>query len=177
MAFLEGGLNSGQFSVAQAITATAASTNVYDVTGAGIGVSPAMIGANGVNTAIGIDIGAGNGGVAQPQVLFTVTAVTTVTGSLTVEVQCAPDNGSYSEGTYTTLAATGSLTGATELFPGAQYVLDIPPVPPGIALPRFYRLHYTVVTGSISIVASANLTTGAPTGRVITKYGSNFPTL
>lgn len=176
MAFLEGGLYGGNFSVAQAITTTAASTNLYDVTGAGSGNAPAMTGANGVNTAIGVDIGAGNGGVAQPQVLVTITAVTTVTGTLTIAVQGAPDNGSYSPGTYYTLASTDALTGATELFAGASIVLDIPPVPPGFSLPRFYRLLYTVGS-SISLVASASLTTGAPTSRVIGKYGSNFPTL
>lgn len=176
MAFLEGGLNSGQFSVAQSVTATAASTNLYDVTGAGAGNAPAMTGANGVNTAIGIDVGAGLGGVAQPQVLVTISATTTVTGTLTIALQGAPDNGSYSPGTYYTLDATAALTGATQLFAGTQLVLDFNPVPQGFALPRFYRLNYTV-TGSISLVLSANITTGAPTSRVITQYGSNFPTL
>ena|ERR1035437_10007436 len=176
MAFLEGGLNGGQFSVAQAVTGSAASTNVYDVTGAGIASAPAMIGAGGLNTAIGVDIGAGNGGLAEPQVLVTITAVTTVTGTLIIAVQCAPDNGAYSEGTYVTLASSAALTGATQLFAGAQIVLDIPPVPPGFALPRFYRLYYTV-GASISVVASANLTTGAPTGKVAARIGNNLPTL
>lgn len=173
MAFLEFG-SGCNLSVAQAVTASAASTNMYDVTGAGNGNAPVMIGANGVNTAIGIDIGAGTGGVEEPQVLVTFGTCTTVSGTLTIAVQAAPDNGSYSAGSFYTLASTAALTGATELFAGAQLVLDIPPVPPGFALPRFYQLYYTVGS-SISVVVSASITTGAPTSRVIGKYGSNFP--
>ena len=172
MAFLES-ISGANFSVAQSVTATAASTNVFDVTGAGAGNAPAMIGANGVNTAIGIDIGAGVG-LEQPQVLVTLGTCTTVTGTLSIAVQFAADNGSYSPGTYYTLASTAALTGATQLFAGAQIVLDIPPIPAGFAFPRFYRLYYTVGS-SISVIVNASLTVNAPTQRTITQYGSNFP--
>lgn len=177
MAYLEA-TSGANLSTAQAITATAASTNVFDVTGAGAGNSPAMIGSGGVNTALGYDIGAGEG-VATPQVMLTLGTVTTATGTLTVALQVAADNGSYSPGTYFTIYQTPALTGTTQLAAGEQIIIPVPPVPPGIlnamgAAPRFYRLNYTV-TATISLIASASILLNAPTIRDATLYGNNFP--
>lgn len=177
MAYLES--TGGQpFSTNQAITATAASTNLFDVTGAGSGNSPAMIGANGVNTALGFDIGAGQG-AAEPRIQLSLGTVTTATGTLTIQVQAAPDNGSYSPGTYVTLYQSAALTGTSQLFAGESIELPIPAIPPGLIAngvpPRFYRINY-VVTGSISlIVATAALSLGGTTLRDTTLYGANFP--
>lgn len=165
------------FSTLQAVTATAASTNVFDVTGAGAGNTPAMTGAGGLNTALGFDVGNGTG-VETPVVEVTLGTPTTVTGTLTIAVQAAPDNGSYSPDTYVTLSSTQAFTGAAELFAGAQIILPIPPVPPGSftnnRLPRFYRLNYTV-TGSISILVSASILLDPASTKQATQYGSNFP--
>lgn len=170
MAYLE--TSSGaNFSAAQAITTTADSTNTFDVTGAGAGNAPAMIGAGGLATAMGMDIGAGDG-MAVPYVQLTVTTSTTVTGALTISLKAAPDNGSYSAGTYTTLYSTAALTG-TQLAVGSVITIPVPPIAPGEALPRFYKLTYTV-SGSISIVASANLLLNPPLSRDATLYGNNF---
>lgn len=171
MAYVE--LTSGaNFSVAQAITTTADSTNVFDVTGAGAGNAPAMIGANGVNTAMGSDIGAGEG-PAQPEIYITVTGSTTVTGTVTITLAAAPDNGSYSPGSYTTILSTAALTGAAQLGVGKQYILKVPPIIAGQPLPRFYKLTYTVAN-SISIVVSAYLLLNPPTQRDATLYGNNY---
>lgn len=176
MAYLEN-TSGANFSAAQAVTGTAASTNVFDVTGAGAGNAPAMIGASGLNTALGYDIGNGSG-VEQPYVAITIGTCTTVTGTLTIAVQCAPDNGSYSPGSYVTLASTAALTGATQLYAGAQINLPVPPVPAGLiaslGLPRFYRLNYTVGS-SISVLVSANLCLDPSSIKQATQYGSNFP--
>lgn len=172
MAYLES-TSGANFSSAQSVTGTAASTNIFDVTGAGSTNSPAMIGANGVNTALGFDIGSGTG-VESPAVLITITAVTTVTGTLTIALQGAPDNGSYSPGTYITLNETAALTGSSQLFAGSQLMLRFSPIPPSLALPRFYRLNYTV-SGSISLVLSANIVLDAQVIRIFQQYGSNFP--
>ena len=173
--FLES-TSGANLSVAQAVTATAASTNVFDVTGAGAGNAPAMIGASGLNTALGFDIGGGNG-VEEPSVAVSVTTATTVSGTLTIALQVAADNGSYSPGTYYTIFSTAALTGTSELFVGAQIWFPIPPTPQGLlsgSLPRFYRLDYTV-TGSISVVVSASILLDAANIRQATQYGNNFP--
>lgn len=174
MAYVET-TSGAELSLAQAITTTADSTNTFDVTGAGVGNAPAMIGAGGVNTAMGIDIGAGDG-VAIPQIWVIVTGSTTVTGTLTITLSAAPDNGSYSAGTYTVLHSSAALTGATQLAVGAAYKFDVPPIIPGEALPRFYKLTYTV-SASISVVVSAFVMFNAPDLRDPKLYGNNFVSL
>lgn len=175
MAFLENG-SGCNFSVAQSVTSTAASTNIYDTTGAGSTNAPAMIGAGGLNTALGFDVGGGNG-VEEPSIYVTFGTCTTVSGTLTIALQVAADNGSYSPGTYYTIFQTAALTGTSQLFSGAQISFPVPPVPQGLlpsgALPRFYRLNYTVGS-SISVIVSASLLLDAPNLRQATQYGSNF---
>lgn len=165
-------------SAAQAITATANSTNVFDITGAGSGNAPAMIGAGGVNTAIGVDIGAAAiSGMAGPAIVITNTggAVGTGSGTVTFSLQSAPDNGSYSPGTYTTLYTSAAFVGTAITNP-FQAVLPVPVIPPGTALPRFYRIVYTV-SGTFSATFSASLVMNAPLIRDATLYGNNFVAL
>lgn len=165
----------------QTVTATAASTTVIDVTGAGVGAAPAMInGFPATNTAIGVDYGVGDG-MAIPYVVVVITATTTVTGTLTIALQAAPDNGSYSPGTYTTLFTSTALTGATQLYAGSVYYFQVPPTlaAQGEALPRFYRLNYTVGS-SISLILNAFITLNPPSfagvkaGLLGGQYANNF---
>ncbi len=159
-------------SSAQAVTTTADSTNVFDITGAGVGNSPAMIGAGGLNTAMGFDVGAGEG-AAVPQVTVIVTTATTVTGTLTIELKAAPDSGTYTEGSYTTIFKSAALTGTTQLAAGQIIQFPIPPILQGQALPRFYKLTYTV-GASISVVLSAYISFNEPVLRDPKLYGNNF---
>lgn len=170
MAYVET-TSGAQFSSLQAITTTANSTNVFDVTGAGAGNAPAMIGANGVNTAMGIDIGAGQG-PSEAIVQVNVTTTGTGAGTISIGLQSAPDNGSYSAGTYTTLYTSAAFVGTT-LNAGDVLTFPVPPIPQDTALPRFYRLVYTV-SGSATVTLTANLLINAPLVRDATLYGSNF---
>lgn len=172
MAYVET-TSGANFSAAQAVTATANSTNVFDVTGAGAGNAPAMTGVNGTNTAMGVDIGAGDG-MAIPEVIITnaLTTAGTGSGTVTIALQAAPDNGSYSPGTYYTLYTSQAIVGTTVTAP-FQLVFQVPPIPPGAALPRFYRLVYTV-SGTFSATFNANLLLNAPTVRNATLYGNNL---
>lgn len=179
MAYQDAGQGTGgyAFSNAQAITATAASTTAYDVTGAGAGNIPSMIGANGISTALGFDIGAGEG-AAVPYVNINLGTCTTVTGTLTFAIQVAADSGTGTAGSYVTIYSGPALTGTAQLYKGAQFTLPVPPLPDGLLgsgkLPRFYQVLYTVGS-SISLIASATLNIGASTLRDSTLYGSNFP--
>ena len=159
------------FSDSQAITTTADSTNIFDITGAGAGNAPAMIGANGVNTAIGVDIGLGDG-VATAQVFVNVEVNGTGAGTITFSILAAPDDGSYGDGTYQTIFASQAFVG-TDLDAGDILVFPVPPIPPTLALPRFYKLAYTVA-GSATVTVSAWMAINAPLPRNATLYGNNY---
>ena len=141
----------------QAISSTAAGTNVYDVTGVGSGTVPPMItgvlGTTGAAVPIGFDIGAGDG-FAIPEVTYEVpTAFVSAGGAtLQIQLQAAPDNGSGSAGTYQTLVQTSTFT-AGQLPANTIGQFQVPPVQPnwvGEALPRFYRLNFVVGTSTFS---------------------------
>lgn len=173
--FLDGKLTfNSAVGTPQAITVTADSAGIIDITGAGSGNAPAMInGFPATNTAIGEDYGAGDG-VAIPHVYLNVTTAGTGAGTLTVSVKAAPDDGSYGQGTYTTLVSTRAITG-TDLVAGA--ILDIP-LPPieytfGEALPRFYKLTYTV-SGSLTASVLANLVLNPQQSLLGNQYNNNF---
>jgi hypothetical protein len=169
-------------STAQAITTTADSTLIYDTCGVGVGVAPTMIGAGGLNTHCGFDIGAGDG-MAVPEVLWTVTTTGTGAGTITFSVSAAPDNGSYAEGTYQTLAATQAFVG-TSLKQGQQIKLIVPPFPQGTGgtatqaavayvIPRFYKFTYTVAS-SATVSVSGGILLNAPDARTVQIYGNNY---
>lgn len=174
--FLDGKLTfNSAIGTAQAITTTADGAGIIDVTGAGSGVEPKMI--NGyplLDTALGSDYGAGDG-IAIPHVLFSVTTAGTGAGTIQFSVSAAPDNGSYSPGTYTILAQTGALVG-TSLVAGTIIDIPLPPIhASGLneALPRFYKVTYTV-SGSATASVLANMVLNPAQVGQMKKYANNF---
>lgn len=158
-------------SSAQAITTTAASSVIYDVTGAGSGNAPSMTFGNGD---IGFDIGSGMG-TTHPTAYWTVTTNGTGTGTITFQVQAAPDNGSNAPGSYVTLAATTAYVG-TALDVGDVIELPIPPynsIKAAMGVPRFYRFNY-VQTGDGAVSVTGIITAAQSTGYESTQYGNNF---
>lgn len=180
MSFMDNSLAfSTSWSTAQTVTTTADSTNVVDITGAGSGNAPAMInGFPNLNTGIGEDYGAGDG-VAIPYVYITVPAITggTQTGTVTISVLAAPDNGSYSPGSYTTLLTIPAITGTNLNSALGHYI--IVPLPPtqfawtAEAPPRFYKLAYTV-SGTQSTKFLAGLMLNPPSSLLLGQYNNNF---
>lgn len=176
MAFMDNQLAfSSTWSTPQAISATADSARVVDITGAGSGNAPAMInGFPATNTAIGEDYGAGDG-VAIPYLYLTTTATGTGTGTITISINAAPDNGSYSPGTYTQLYSTAAIVGNT-LPSGSTLLVPLPPTLfnfPSEALPRFYKLIYTV-SGTAGTSVLAGLMLNPPSTLLLGKYNNNF---
>jgi len=161
------------FGTPTAITTTADSA-VIDITGAGSGNAPAMInGFPAANTAIGADYGAGDGQVI-PHVYLNVTTAGTGAGTITVSVKAAPDDGSYGQGTYTTLVSTRAITG-TDLVAGSIIDIPLPPIQYTLAedLPRFYKLTYTVAsTAGVSVLA--NLVLNPQQSLLGGQYANNY---
>lgn len=181
MAFYD---NTLLLSNAQAITTTAPSTVVYDVTGAGAGNAPNQVfGQTGTGTAspAGLDIGTGDGQAAL-HAFFLVTTTGTGAGTVTFQVQAAPASGN-SAGTYVTLSASQAFVGTT-LIAGDVIDLPIPPyasaaaqIGPGMAnLPRFYRMNY-VVASSATVSVTAYIGVSPPLGYVSTQLPNNFVTV
>lgn len=142
--FLDSSLN---FSTAQAITATAASTSIYDITGAGSGVAPALVYGASV---FGADMGNGDG-VAIPYVYVQVQTAFVSGGGATLQfqIQAAIDNGSNAPGTYTTILQTDVFLSAA-LTINKLFFMPLPIATLGQAPPRFYRLNYVVATSTFS---------------------------
>jgi len=169
MAFFD---NTLVLSTAQAITVSASSSSIYDITGAGSGNAPNQIIGNA--TVFGADLGIG-GGVATPYLLMNVTAafVSGGGGTLQVGVQAAIDSAS-SPGTYTTIVQTGLFT-AAQLSAGQNLLIPLPPVTIGEALPRFYRVYYTVATAVFSAgKVTSVILLNPPAGKAGTLYPNNF---
>ena len=160
-------------SSAQAITTSAASTNLYDVTGAGSGNAPSMtFGITGND--IGADIGNADGS-SRPTAYFVVTTNGTGTGTVTFAVEAAPDNGSNAPGTYIRLATSKAWVGTT-LDVGNVITLPIPSyaqVAPGMGLPRFYRFYYDQ-TGDGAVSVTGYILIDPQQGYVSTQIGNNF---
>jgi len=170
-----------QLSTAQALTSTSvASANLYDVTGAGSGNAPNMIGGitSSGNALIGFDIGAGDG-MAIPEIFVDVTTAFVTAGSATLQIQlqAAPDNGSNAPGSYVTISETDALT-AAQLTIGASFQFQVPPIPKtifGEAMPRFYRLYYVIGTSTFSAGSvNANIVLNPSQATKIQNYPSNY---
>lgn len=165
----------GSWTTPQAITVTADSSTVIDITGAGSGNAPAMInGFPATNTAIGQDIGVGDG-MAVPYVYLSVTTAGTTSNTLTISLQAAPDNGSYSPGSYTQLFATKAITGST-LAKNDVIIFPVPPIliqEEAEALPRFYKLVYTC-SGTLSVSVVAGIIINPPSALLSAQYNNNY---
>ena len=180
MSFMDNSLSfSTSWSSPQTVTTTAFSTNIIDVTGAGVGNAPTMISAfPASNTAVGFDIGAGDG-VAIPYLYITVPATTggTQTGTVTISLSAAPDSGTYTEGTYTVLLTLPAITG-TNLNSALGHYIIVPVPPTQFAWsaelpPRFYRLTYTV-SGTQSTKFLAGLMLNPPSSLLFGQYANNY---
>lgn len=124
------------------------SENVIDLTG---GVTMNI----GIMTRFGEDIGIGDGVAIPKLAAYVGTAFTTTnSGTLTIEFQGSTDNSTFS--TY----ASSRAYPASELIAGAKIgPLDWPPVPAGLAKPRYLRLNFKL-PASTSFTAGTILLAG-----------------
>jgi len=174
--FLDNSLSfNTNWQTSQAVTTTANSATVVDLTGAGSGNAPTVYsGFPAANTAIGYDIGLGDG-VAIPYLYVVCTVAGTGAGTVTISLEAAPDNGSYSPGTYVQLYASKAVTGST-LAVGDYFIVPVPPTlffSEGSALPRFYRVVYTV-SGTQTSSFKAGIMLNPPSSLMGGQFSSAF---
>lgn len=116
-------------------TGTQAASNIIDLGLVGI---PSYANGGGAR-----DIGVGD----DPSLKLSAIVTTAITGgtSLQLQLQGAPDNGSGSPGSYTTMWQSAAIAEAS-LVAGAQLAnIDVPRVVFGQALPRFLKLNFISV--------------------------------
>lgn len=170
-------------SSAQAVTATAQSTNAYDLfTGNTIAVASGAYATNGIignATVFGEDLGLGRGKGTPVVEVFTGSGTPAAATSLTVQIQGAPDagTGNTSGVTYVAYAATGAIPLASILASNRLATLDLPRRQALAALPRFIALNYVVAgadfTG-LTLTSYINLGSGASAQDTMGQYPSNY---
>lgn len=163
--------NSLKFSASQAITTTADSSSVVDLSGAGSGTAvPFTYGEKFISGLVfGEDIGSGEG-VAVPYVFLNVEVGGTTSETLTVSLSGMIDNGSNAPGTATVMYSSPAMTCST-LTAGKVLIFPVPPITPGQAKPRFLKLTYTC-SSTLSITVSARIVLNPPTTLLV---GNNYP--
>jgi hypothetical protein len=169
----------------QAVTATADSTCIVDLTGAtqgkAPGFSPGVLpniinGFPATNTAVGFDPGTGDG-IAIPYLYVTCTTAGGTSNTLTVSLKAAPDDGTGKEGTYTTLYTSAAITAST-IAKGATLLVPVPPTlfnwGTAEALPRFLKVTYTAGGGNITGSFLAGIMLNPPSTLLLGQNNSNF---
>lgn len=163
----------------QAITVTAPSTGIIDLTGLGVGMvansTNLIFGeTTGQATVPGYDAGIGDG-VSPPVLICIVGTAFTAAGAATLQpqLQAAIDDGTGNPSTWDTIAEQDAYA-KTLLTAGKQIAeFTLPHRYPGQGFPRFYRINYVVATGPFT--AGTIAYAGINTGRDNTPfYSANF---
>jgi len=169
-------------SSAQAITATAQSTNAYDLLNGGtLAVASGAYTSNSIignATTFGEDLGLGRG-VGTPAIeVFSGSGTPAAATSLQIAAQGAPDagTGNTSGVTYVTYIETGAIPVASILASSRLAAFDLPRRQVGAALPRFIALDYIVVGSNftgLTVTAYINLG-GTSAQATLGQYASNY---
>lgn len=174
------------FSDGQAITATAASTGTYDIeeglmkTTTFTKVPNAIIGNA---TYFGEDLGLGRGKGSPTVSVFSGSGTPITATSLQIGIQGAPMNptalasGNVSDLTFTVYVETPAILLASILASSRLAEIALPRrSPPGVAMPRFLSLLYTVGGSNFSgLTVSAFMNLGDTSAQTtMGQYASNF---
>jgi hypothetical protein len=169
-------------SSAQAITATAQSTNAYDILNGGtLAVASGVYTSNSIigNAAVfGEDLGLGRGKGTPAIEVFSGSGTPAVATSLDIQLQGAIDagTGNTSGVTYAAYIGTEAIPLASILASTRLAAFDFPRRRVGAAMPRFIALNY-VVAGSnftgLTLTSYVNLG-GTSAQTTMGQYASNY---
>jgi hypothetical protein len=176
--------NNLNFSNAQAVTATAASTNTVDLlqglalaTGSGTyAVPPNWIIGNA--TYFGEDLGIGHGKGVPYFLVTTGTGTPAAATSLEIDIQGAPDNGGGTIAglTFVPYIRTGAIPLASIAASTRLMSVAFPKRQQGQALPRFINLNYIVVGSNFTgLTLTADISLGQDEAiGTLGQYPSNY---
>lgn len=172
------------FSNAQAITATAASTNAYDIE-TGLSFATSFTQPNDVignATFFGEDLGLGRGKGAQYIEVYTGAGTPAAATSLNIQVRGAPNNATAfsslnrSDLTFVVYVESGAIVLASILASRHLSSLALPRRLDTAALPRFYDLNYVVAGSNFTgLTVKAYLSLGDTSAQdTLPQYASNY---
>jgi hypothetical protein len=169
-------------SSAQAITATAQSTNAYDILNGGtLAVASGTYTTNAVignASEFGEDLGLGRGKGTPAIEVFSGSGTPAAATSLQIAAQGAPDagTGNTSGVTYVTYLETGAIPIASILASNRLAAFDFPRRQVGAALPRFIALDYIVVGSNFTgLTVNAYINLGGTSAQSsLGQYASNY---
>jgi hypothetical protein len=167
---------------AQVITATAQSTNAYDIlTGNTILVASGAYTTNAIignATVFGEDLGLGRGPGTPTIEVFSGSGTPAAATSLQIALQGAPDagTGNTSGVTYTTYLETGAIPLASILASNRLAAFDLGRVQVKAAFPRFLALDYIVVGANFTgLTVNAYINLGGTSAQsALGQYASNY---
>ena len=175
--------NNLNLSNAQAITASAASTNTIDLlqglalatSGGTYTVPPNAIVGNA--TYFGEDLGIGNHMGRPTFVVTSGSGTPAVAASLQIAVQGAPDNGGGTIAglSFTPYIETEAIPLASILASNRLATIAFPKREVGKGLPRFVNLYYTVAGSNFTgLTVTADITLGPDDSQTLGQYPSNY---
>lgn len=130
--------------------------------------STTVVSTNAINLSNSRDMGLGDG--IQPKVVgFIGTALTAAcaTATMTVKFMGSTDSSAWTEYLRTPALTTASYGASTKAF---QF--DLPPRPPGVAMPKYYRLDYV-----FDLLLATTISTGTITSGIILEVAESQGTL
>lgn len=115
------------------------------------------------------DMGIGYGAASPPSVALEIgTAITTANTTTTIQFQFQGSTDSTNWTTYlqSALLTTASLTASSQVF-----MLDVPPVPPGVSLPQYYRINIALAQAG----GTHSISSGTIVGGLVLQRDNAYP--
>lgn len=140
-----------------------------------VGTTESGLGSDVINLVNPRDLGIGDGEAIPKIACFIGTSVTTAntTASIFLRFQGSTDSTNWTTYVQSGPLTTASLTAGTSVF-----MVDIPPVPAGVALPTYYRMFFDIEqAGGTATISAGTILSGVVLSRDnnnVGQYASGF---
>lgn len=134
-----------------------------------VGMTESGQGSTAINLTNARDMGIGVGAASPPQVALEIgTGVTTANTTATVQFrfQGSTDSTNWTTYVQSDWLTTASLTAGSQVF-----MIDVPPVPPTVALPQYYRIFVDLD----NTAGTQSVSTGTIIGGIVLQRDNAYP--